>query len=65
MHIYQQERYFQDESQAFPKVDKNIAMSSGQLCQVRNSFNATLDMIYYTLNVRSRGKQLVLFSRES
>ena len=42
MHIYQEERDLQDESQAFPipgdfQVDKDIAKSSGQLSQVRNS----------------------------
>ena len=42
MHIYQEERDLQEESQAFPipgcfQVDKDIDMSSGQLPQVRNS----------------------------
>ena len=50
MHIYQKERDLQDKSQAFPipggfQGDKNIAMSSGKLSQVRNSFNTTLDNI--------------------
>ena len=52
MHIYQEERDLQDENRALAipggfQVDKDIAMSSGQLSQVRNSFNTTLDMIYY------------------
>ena len=41
MLIYQEERDLQEESRAFPipgcfQVDKDIAMSSGQLPQVRN-----------------------------
>ena len=52
MHIYQEERELQDENRALVipggfQVDNDIAMSSGQLSQVRNSFNTTLDMIYY------------------
>ena len=46
MHIYQEEQDLQGENRAFPipngfQVDKDIAMSSGQLSQVRNSFNTT------------------------
>ena len=52
MHIYQEERDLQDENLALTipggfQVDKDIAMSSGQLSQVRNSFNTSVDMIYY------------------
>ena len=41
MHIYQEERELQDENRALAipgsfRVDKEIAMSSGQLPQVRN-----------------------------
>ena len=47
MHIYQGERDLQDENWglAIPggfQVHKEIAMSSGQLSLVRNSFNTTL-----------------------
>ena len=50
MHIYQEERDLQDENPALTisgsfQVDKDIAMSSEQLFQVRKSFNTTLDMI--------------------
>ena len=43
MHIYQEERNLQDENRALDipggfQVEKNIAMSSAQLSQVRNSF---------------------------
>ena len=52
MHMYQEERDLQDENRALAitggiQVDKEIAMSSGQPSQVRNSFNTTLNMIYY------------------
>ena len=52
MNIYQEERDLQDENRALAitggfQVDKEIAMSSGQPSQVRNSFNTTLNMIYY------------------
>ena len=50
MHIYQEERDHQDENRALAvpggfQVDKDIAMSSGQLSQVRNTLNTTLE--YY------------------
>ena len=50
MHIYQEERDLQDENRALAipggfQIDKDIAMSSEQLFQVRKSFNTTLDMI--------------------
>ena len=52
MHIYQEERDHQDENRALAvpggfQVDKDIAMSSGQLSQVRNTLNTTLE--YYHL----------------
>ena len=52
MHIYQEEQDFQDENRilAIPggfQVDKETAMSSGQLFKERSSFNTTLDIIYY------------------
>ena len=52
MYINQEERDLQVENRILVipggfQVDKEIAMSSGQLSQVRNSFNTTLDMIYY------------------
>ena len=48
MHIYQGERDLQDENWglALPggfQVHKEIAMSSGQLSSVRNSFNTILE----------------------
>ena len=52
MLICQEKRDLQDENRALAipggfQVDKDIAMSSEQLFQVRKSFNTTLDMIYY------------------
>ena len=52
MHIYQGERDLQDKNQALAipggfQTDKDIAMSSEQLFQVRKSFNTTLDMILF------------------
>ena len=52
MHIYQKERDLKDGNRALAipggfQVDRDIAMSSGQLFQVRKSLNTTLDMIYY------------------
>ena len=52
MHIYQEERDLEDENRvlAIPggfQVDKEISMSSGQVAKIRNSFNNTLDMIYF------------------
>ena len=46
MDIYQEERDLQDENRALVipggfQVNKEIAMSSGQLSQVRNSLNTT------------------------
>jgi len=46
MHIYQGEQDLQDENRALAilgglQVNKEIAMSSGQLSQVRNSLNTT------------------------
>jgi len=50
MYIYQGERDLRDENRAlaFPggfQVHKEIAMSTGQLSQVRNSWNSTLENI--------------------
>ena len=45
MHIYQGERDLQDENRALPgglQVNKEIAMSSGQFFQVRNSLNTRM-----------------------
>ena len=52
MLICKEERDLQDENRALAitdsfQVDKEIAVSSGQPSQVRNSFNTTLNMIYY------------------
>ena len=49
MHIYQGEQDLQDENRAldFPcslQVNKEIAMSSGQLSQVRNSLKTNLSL---------------------
>ena len=54
MHIYQGERDLQDKNQALVipggfQVDKEKAMSSGQLSQVWNSFNTTLEYIIINL----------------
>ena len=54
MDIYQGERDLQDKNQALAipggfQVDKEIAMSSEQLSQVRNSFNTTLAYIIINL----------------
>ena len=48
VHIYQGERDLQDENRGLAilggfQVHKEIAMSSGQLSSVRNSFNTTLE----------------------
>ena len=55
MHIYQKERDLQDENRALAvpggfEIDKEIAISSTQLSQVRNSFNTTLE--YYISNLQ-------------
>jgi len=47
MHIYQGERDLRDENRALPipgglQVNKEIAMSSGQFSQVRNSLNTRM-----------------------
>ena len=52
MHIYQGERDLQDENRALAipggvQVNKEIAMSSGQFSQVKNSLNTR---IYYHLS---------------
>ena len=54
MRIFQRERDLQDNNQslAIPggfQVDKEIAISSGQLSQVWNSFNTTLKYIIINL----------------
>ena len=56
MHIYQGERDLQDKNQALVipggfQVDKEKAMSSGQLSQVWNSFNTTLEYIIINLEL--------------
>ena len=52
MHIYQEEQDFQDENRAlaFPcslQVNKEIAASSGQLSQLRNSLKTNLSLSCY------------------
>ena len=56
MRIFQRERDLQDNNQslAIPggfQVDKEIALSSGQLSQVWNSFNTTLEYIIINLEI--------------
>ena len=51
MHIYQGERDLQDKSQVLDIPGKEIAMSSGQLSQVSNSFNTSLEYIINNLEL--------------
>ena len=64
MLICQEKRDLQDENRALAipggfQVDKDIAMSSGQLSQVRNSFNTTLDMICYQQSLICRYNAII------